>query len=74
VETRGTDADVGDALASHVEASVRRLGLPTRLSQVGVPAEGIPALVEGAMGDGLTLLNPREPSEEDYAELFRHAL
>jgi len=74
VESEGSDAEVGDALASHVERMVARMGLPTRLSEVGVPAEGIPALVEGAMGDGLTLLNPREPSEEDYAELFARAL
>ena len=52
---------------------VERMGLPTRLSQVGVPEEGIPALVEGAMGDGLTLLNPREPGEEDYEELYKRA-
>ena len=74
VEPGGSDGDVGDALASHVERLVERIGLPTRLSEVGVPEEGIPALVEGAMGDGLTLLNPREPSEEDYAQLFRRAL
>ena len=35
------------------------LGLPTRLSEVGVPEEGIPQLVEGAEGDGCTLVNPR---------------
>jgi alcohol dehydrogenase class IV len=74
VESGGSDADVGDALATHVEGMVARMGLPTRLSQAGVPEDGIPALVEGAMGDGLTLLNPREPSEDDYAELFRRAL
>jgi alcohol dehydrogenase class IV len=74
LETGGTDAAVGDALASHVEAMVERMGLPTRLSQVGVPEEGISDLVEGAMGDGLTLLNPREPTEEDYEELFKQAL
>ena len=39
-----------------------------------MPEEGIPALVEGAMGDGLTLLNPREPSEQDYEGLFKRAL
>lgn len=61
-------------LADHVTGLVERLGLATRLSQVGVPEEGIPALVEGAMGDGTTLLNPREPSEEDYAALFKRAL
>ena len=53
---------------------VERMGLPTRLSQVGVPEEGIPDLVEGAMGDGLTLLNPREPTEEDYEELYKRAM
>jgi alcohol dehydrogenase class IV len=69
-----TDSDIGDALATHITALVDRLGLPTRLSQVGVPEDGIPALVEGAMGDGTTLLNPREMYEEDYAELYRAAL
>jgi alcohol dehydrogenase class IV len=68
------DLDGAEALADHVAGMVERMGLPTRLSQVGVPEEGIPALVEGAMGDGTTLLNPREPSEEDYAGLFRRAL
>jgi alcohol dehydrogenase class IV len=53
---------------------VDRMGLPRRLSQVGVPEEGIPDLVEGAMGDGLTLLNPREPTEQDYETLFKGAL
>jgi alcohol dehydrogenase class IV len=74
LETGGSDAAVGDALAGHVTNLVARLGLPTRLSEVGVPEEGIPRLVEGAMGDGTTLLNPREPSEEDYTELYRRAL
>jgi alcohol dehydrogenase class IV len=68
------DLDGAEALADHVAGVVERLGLPTRLSQVGVPEEGIPALVEGAMGDGTTLLNPREASEGDYAELYRRAL
>jgi alcohol dehydrogenase class IV len=69
-----SDPDIGEALASHITELVARLGLPTRLSQVGVPEDGIPALVEGAMGDGTTLLNPREMGEEDYAELYRAAL
>ena len=68
------DPDIGEALAQHITELVRRLGLPTRLSEVGVPESGIPALVEGAMGDGTTLLNPREMAEEDYAELYRRAL
>jgi alcohol dehydrogenase len=64
----------GTSLADHVRATVRALGLPTRLSEVGVPEDGIPVLVEGAMGDGCTLVNPVETSEEDFAELYRRAL
>jgi alcohol dehydrogenase len=67
-------AGVGDALAEHLTELVARLGLPTRLSEVGVPESGIPQLVEGAMGDGTTLLNPREAGEEDYEALYRRAL
>jgi alcohol dehydrogenase class IV len=68
------DAEIGDALAAHLTELSRRLGLPTRLSEVGVPEAGIPALVEGALGDGTTLLNPREMGEDDYTELYRRAL
>jgi alcohol dehydrogenase class IV len=74
LETGGSDPAMGDSLATYVSELVARLGLPTRLSEVGVPEEGIATLVEGAMGDGTTLLNPREPTEEDYAELYRRAL
>ncbi|MGD1050628.1 MAG: iron-containing alcohol dehydrogenase [Solirubrobacteraceae bacterium] len=71
VEPRG---EVGHALAEHVRELVSSLGLPTRLSQVGVPEAGIPQLVEGALGDACTLVNPRVPSAEDLAELYRLAL
>jgi alcohol dehydrogenase class IV len=74
LEVGGDDEAVGEALAAHVTGLVGGLGLPTRLSEVGVPEDGIPALVEGAMGDGTTLMNPREPSEDDYERLFRAAL
>jgi alcohol dehydrogenase class IV len=68
------EPEIGEALAAHLTALTAGLGLPTRLSQVGVPEEGIPTLVEGALGDGTTLLNPREMEEDDYARLFRRAL
>ncbi len=68
------EPDIGEALAAHLTDLSERIGLPTRLSQVGVPEDGIPALVEGAMGDGTTLLNPREMGEDEYAELYRRAM
>jgi alcohol dehydrogenase class IV len=69
-----SEPEIGPALAAYVTDLVARVGLPTRLSQAGVPEDGIPALVEGAMGDGTTLLNPREMDEDDYAALYRRAL
>jgi alcohol dehydrogenase class IV len=74
VDAAGGGEAVGKALADHVRGLTSRLGLPQRLSEVGVPEEGIPVLVEGAMGDGCTLVNPREPTEDDFAELYRRAL
>jgi alcohol dehydrogenase len=74
VEAPGTGADVGRALADEVRALTGRLGLPQRLSEVGVPEDGIPQLVEGAMGDGCTLVNARELTDEDFEELYRRAL
>ena len=74
LEVGGSCEQVGHVLAEHVRGVVKRLGLPTRLSEVGVPEEGIPVLVEGAEGDGCTLVNPREPTAEEFAELYRKAL
>jgi alcohol dehydrogenase class IV len=74
VDVAGGGPDVGKALADHVRGLTSRLGLPQRLSEVGVPEDGIPSLVDGAMGDGCTLVNAREPTEEDFAELYRKAL
>jgi alcohol dehydrogenase class IV len=74
LEVGGPGEQVGHALAEHVRGVVKELGLPTRLSEVGVPEEGIPQLVEGAEGDGCTLVNPREATAEDFAELYRRAL
>jgi alcohol dehydrogenase class IV len=74
VDAAGDGSAVGSALADHVRGLTSRLGLPGRLSEVGVPEEGIPDLVEGALGDGCTLVNPREPTEQDFTELYRRAL
>ena len=73
-EPGGSDTDVADALADRIAELTGSLGLPQRLSEVGVPEEGIPLLVEGAMGDGCTLMNPRETGEEDFSQLFHAAL
>jgi alcohol dehydrogenase class IV len=74
VDARGGGEQVGRALAEHVRELRARLGLPGRLSEVGVPEQGISQLAEDAMGEGSTLVNPREPSAEDFVELYHQAL
>ncbi len=74
VDAGGGGEQLGRALADHVRELRTRLGLPGRLSEVGVPEEGIPQLADDAMGEGSTLVNPRQPSEEDFVELFQRAL
>jgi alcohol dehydrogenase class IV len=74
LETGGSDEDVGHALAEHVRGVVGRIGLPLRLSEVGVPEEGIPRLAEGAEGDGCTLVNPREATAEDFEAIYARAM
>jgi lactaldehyde reductase len=74
LETGGPGEAIGALLAEHVRGLVHSLGLPTRLSQVGVTEAGIPDLVDGAMGDACTLVNPRETLEDDFAALYRKAL
>ncbi len=73
-ESGGSDADVGDSLAAWVSGLTAELDLPQRLSQVGVPEAGVPDLVEGAMGDGCTLTNPRELEPSDFEALYKAAL
>lgn len=74
VEAGGPGAAVGSALAGWVRDLRSRLGLPSRLSEVGVPEAGIPQLAIDAIGEGSTLVNPREASEEDFEALYRQVL
>jgi alcohol dehydrogenase class IV len=73
-EFGGSDTDVGDSLASWISQLTTRIGLPQRLSEVGVPEADIPALVEGAMGDGCSLTNARELVDEDFEALYKQAI
>jgi alcohol dehydrogenase len=74
IEAAGGGEAVGKGLAEEIRGLTGRLGLPQRLSEVGVPEGGIEELCVDAVGDGSTLFNPREASEEDFAELYSRAL
>lgn len=73
-ESGGSDEEVGESLAAWVSELTTRMGLPQRLSEVGVPEAGIPDLIEGAMGDGCTLTNARELEPEHFEELYKQAI
>jgi alcohol dehydrogenase len=73
-DASGSPSDVGDALAGWIAELTRSLGLPQRLSEAGVPEAGMEKLIEAAMGDGSTLVNPRELEEDDFRVLFEAAL
>jgi alcohol dehydrogenase class IV len=65
-----------DALASVtlVRQLSTRVGIPEKLSLVGVPASGIPALATDAMKSGNVGINPRPTTYEDMIGLFERCL
>jgi alcohol dehydrogenase len=56
-----------------VAALARRIGLPTRLSEVGVTESDLEPLAESAILDGSIYTNPREATLEELAEILRAA-
>lgn len=65
---------MGLASASEIPDAVRdmtaRLGLPTRLSELGVQREQFDAVIRGALADHCHKTNPREASPQDYQEML----
>lgn len=64
------NADLAEAI---VQLSAD-LGLPSSLSQMGVPEDCIPLMVERAMEDHSTATNARPLTASDYTSLFREAM
>jgi alcohol dehydrogenase class IV len=52
----------------------RRLGLPTRLSEVGIGENLFPRIIQGALADHSHKTNPREASPDDYAQMLAQSL
>lgn len=63
-------ADIGQA----IEDMTRRLGLPTRLSEIGVDESLFAGIVEGALHDHSHKTNPREASPADYRSMLAQSL
>ena len=60
-------------LAGFIEALNARLGLPKRLSEVGVSRHVIPSMAAMALKDHSTATNPRPLTEDDFAQLLAQA-
>lgn len=61
-------------LAQALHDMTARLGLPTRLSQMGVDASMFDKVVKGAMADHCHKTNPREASADDYRRMLAESL
>ncbi len=62
-----------DALIATIEGLCDRLAIPRRLSQLGVNAEQIPALVKSSRGSSMSA-NPREVSDDELTTLLEELL
>lgn len=75
---KGTEAmpiaEARKAAVAAVEALSKDVGIPAKLSEVGVKAEDIPALAEAAFADVCTGGNPRDTSIPDIEALYRSIL
>ena len=68
------EAEARKAAVAAVETLSKDVGIPARLSEVGVKAEDIPALAEAAFADVCTGGNPRDTSIPDIEALYRSIL
>ena len=60
-------------LAEWSAALVERLGLPTRLADLGVARASLPEIAAAAAKDHLCQTNPRSASAEDLLTVLEHA-
>ena len=59
-----------DDVVPALEAMTRRIGLPVKLSELGVEESLFPAIIAGALKDHTHKTNPREASPEDYQAML----
>ncbi len=64
------DADIGAA----IQDMTRAIGLPTRLSELGVTADLFDKVVKGALADHSHRTNPRHATADDYHAMLQAAL
>lgn len=75
VDTTGmTPEQAAQAAVDAVRALSVRVGIPQRLSDLGITEQDIPALAKQAIADVCTPGNPRDVTIEDITELYKKVL
>jgi alcohol dehydrogenase class IV len=67
------DTLAAEALIERIEQICRSISIPHRLSEIGVRAEQIPALVKSSRGNSMSG-NPRELEDQELASILEARL
>jgi len=70
----GFEVDSADEAADAMAQFSKELGLPVRLSEVGVSEDKLPQMVEDAYADVALFGNPVKCKKEDLLQLYRGAM
>ena len=62
-----------DEVVPAIEEMTRRIGLPNKLSELGVEPSLFPAIISGALKDHCHKTNPRVASPDDYEAMLRRS-
>lgn len=72
--TMELNGDTGETMIEHLFALNQKIGLPVRLSAIGVKTEHIETLADLAFADFCHPNNPKPVSREDFKQLYLSAL
>jgi alcohol dehydrogenase class IV len=72
-QSRFVETDAAEQFIQHIEGIARTIGIPPRLSALGVEQSMIPALVKSSRGNSMDG-NPREVSDNELARLLEEKL
>jgi alcohol dehydrogenase class IV len=67
------DGSAADAFVGHIETLCRNIGIPRRLSEIGVEPRHLPQLVRGSRGNSMSG-NPRQIADEELHTILERML
>lgn len=75
LDVRGlTVEDAAKAAVEHVKMMVREVGIPSKMSEIGITGVDLDWLTETSFNDIYVETNPRRPSREDIRAIIRAAV